>query len=64
MSLLSDGKSSCADLSKPTRTFSLADIANATWSSNATPIDQESKEEWATIGVAFSKSIEVYVFKK
>lgn len=63
MSLLSDGKCS-DDLSKPTRTFSLADIANATWSSNATPIDQESKEEWATIGVAFSKSIEVYVFKK
>jgi len=43
--------------------MSVADIANATWS-NSTPINEESKEEWVASGVAFSKSMEVYVFKK
>lgn len=49
---------------KPRRTMSIADMANATWSSYPTPDNEEAKEKWVASGVAFSKNMEVYVFKK
>ena len=55
-SSLSHSRSSADLLRRPSRrTMSVADMANATWS-NSTPTNQSS--------VAFSKSMEVYVFKK
>jgi hypothetical protein len=56
-----------ADLIKPTkprRRMSIADMANANWSSYPTPVNQEAKDNWVASGVAFSQSMEVYVFKK
>lgn len=50
--------------SKPRRTMSIADMANANWNSHPTPVDQKAKDEWVASGVAFSKNMEVYVFKK
>jgi len=50
---------------KPRRTMSVADMANENWNSHPTPVDdQEAKDEWVASGVAFSKNMEVYVFKK
>lgn len=51
-------------LTKPRRTMSIADMANEDWNSHPIPVDQEAKERWVASGVAFSKNMEVYVFKK
>ena len=50
--------------SKPRRTMSIADMANANWNSHPALVDQRTKDEWVASGVAFSKNMEVYVFKK
>ena len=50
--------------SKPRRTMSIADMANANWNSHPALVDQKAKDEWVASGVAFSKNMEVYVFKK
>lgn len=49
---------------KPRRTMSIADMANANWNSHPALVDQKTKDEWVASGVAFSKNMEVYVFKK
>lgn len=49
---------------KPRRTMSVADMANENWSIPPSPVDQEAKDRWVASGVAFSKNMEVYVFKK